>query len=194
MVQILTSGNAEFNLKRLERYIILALESGAAPVIVLTKSDILIDRCNIISQIERVALGIPIYVVSAMTHEGLKEMLGCLGFGRTAALLGSSGVGKSTLANALMGREIQNMTSIRESDDRGRHTTTTRNLFLLPGGGMLIDPVRFESYKELQLEYADVSLKLSGYLQRMAKEKGEKYARLMQLGYSKKRKGRGTLK
>lgn len=140
--------NRDFNLRRMERYITLAWESGANPVIVLNKADLCDDADEKLAQAERVAMGVPVHVVSAVIPQGLDELSSYLQAGKTVALLGSSGVGKSTLINALFGEEVQKVSEIRESDGKGRHTTTYRRLIPLPGGGLVIDT---PGLREIQL-------------------------------------------
>jgi ribosome biogenesis GTPase len=136
---LVTSLNAELNLRRTERYLTLAWESGAKPIIVLSKADRCEDPAPIVSEMERVAAGVPVIVTSAKTEQGIAALAEALAGHRTGALLGSSGVGKSTLINALLGWERLATREIREDDARGRHTTTRRELVLLPAGGVLID-------------------------------------------------------
>jgi ribosome biogenesis GTPase len=133
------SMNADLNARRIERYLATAWESGAEPVIVLTKADMCRDAEARIAEIEAVAMGAPVLGVSAVTGAGLDALRACLKPGRTAVLLGSSGVGKSTLVNALAGREQMATQAIREDDARGRHTTTHRELVLLPSGALVLD-------------------------------------------------------
>jgi ribosome biogenesis GTPase len=147
-VFLVTSLNRDLNPRRLERYLTLAWESGADPVIVLTKADLCEDVAAEVRRVESVSGGVPAYVVSAVTGEGLAELAGCLRPGRTAVLLGSSGVGKSTLINFWCGEERLKVQAIREDDDRGRHTTSHRQLVLLPAGGLLLDT---PGMRELQL-------------------------------------------
>jgi ribosome biogenesis GTPase len=131
--------NADLSLRRLERYLAAAYESGAEPVIVLTKADACDDIAAAVAEVGRIAFGVPVLPVSALTGEGLEPLTDYLPSGRTAVLLGSSGVGKSTLVNALAGRERMATRAIREDDARGRHTTTHRELILLPSGGLILD-------------------------------------------------------
>ncbi len=135
---ICTSLNNDFNLKRLERYITLTWNSGATPVVVLTKADLCLDIDSKISAVESVALGIDILLTSSVDEDGLEEIEQFLKPGRTIALLGSSGVGKSTIINKLLGGSIAETQEIRE-DDHGRHTTTQRQMYLLENGTILID-------------------------------------------------------
>lgn len=128
-----------FNLARLERLLALAWGSGARPVVVLTKRDLnpLWEAHR--ARVESMAPGVAVQALSAWTGEGLTDLQGLLAQGGTAVLVGSSGAGKSTLLNALMGTEARRTQEVRASDGRGRHTTSLRELFLLPGGGCLID-------------------------------------------------------
>jgi ribosome biogenesis GTPase len=128
----------DLSVRRLERYLATAWESGADPVVVLTKADLCEDVLARVAEVEAVVFGVPVVAVSNVTGEGLDELRRLVGPGRTAALLGSSGVGKSTLVNRLLGRDVQVVREIR-ADGRGRHTTTHRELFLLPDGGLLVD-------------------------------------------------------
>jgi ribosome biogenesis GTPase len=131
--------NAELNLRRLERYLATAYESGAAPVFVLTKADACEDVETLVESVREIAFGVPVLAVSVRTGEGLEALSALLAPGRTAVLLGSSGVGKSTLVNALAGAERMATREIREDDAHGRHTTTHRELILLPSGALILD-------------------------------------------------------
>lgn len=133
------SMNADLNARRIERYLTTAWESGADPVVVLTKADMCSDAADRVAEIEAVALGAPVLAVSSVTGAGLDALRARLKPGQTAVLLGSSGVGKSTLVNALAGREQMATQAIREDDARGRHTTTHRELVLLPSGALILD-------------------------------------------------------
>lgn len=144
--------NNDFNIRRMERYLILAWESGANPVIVLSKADLCDNLEQRIAEVESVAIGVPVHVVSAERGEGLEQLASYLGRGQTVALMGSSGVGKSTLINRLSKEERQRVSGVREGDDRGRHTTTHRELFQLPDGALMIDT---PGMRELQLWEAD---------------------------------------
>ena len=130
--------NNDFNLRRLERYISIAWDSGASPVVVLTKSDLCDDLENKRSEVSSIAFGVDILVTTSMEEDGYKELLPFISEGKTIAFIGSSGVGKSTLINRLLGKEYLKTNGLR-NDDKGRHTTTPRELFLLPSGGMVID-------------------------------------------------------
>lgn len=138
-VFVVTSLNNDFNLRRIERYLTATWDSGASPVIVLSKADLCDDVDERLCEVERVAFGVPTHVVSVLQDETLDALDGYFGFGKTVAMLGSSGVGKSTLINRLAGSDIQKVREIRMSDDRGRHTTTHRELILLPRGGLVLD-------------------------------------------------------
>jgi len=132
-------GGRNFNLRRVERYLTLTWSSGATPVIVLNKVDLCPDADVFIRNVETVAPGISIHPVSAKERIGLEALRNYLIKGHTVAFLGSSGVGKSALINALLGIEKQEIGEVREGDRTGRHTTTRRELILVPGGGMVID-------------------------------------------------------
>jgi ribosome biogenesis GTPase len=135
--------------RRLERYLVTLWESGALPEIVLTKVDRLEDPWPLVAEVEAVALGVPVHVVSAVTGQGCDALRARIGAGGgTAVLLGSSGVGKSTLVNRWLGEEAMATKETREDDDEGRHTTTHRQLLALPGGGLVIDT---PGLRELQL-------------------------------------------
>ncbi|MEU6572226.1 ribosome small subunit-dependent GTPase A [Streptomyces sp. NPDC046805] len=131
----------EVDLGRVERFLALAWESGAQPVVVLTKADLVPDAvtlAHLVQDVEATAPGVPVLGVSAVHGGGLDVLLALVG-GRTSVLLGQSGAGKSTLANALHGEDVMEVHAARDVDGKGRHTTTTRNLLALPGGGVLID-------------------------------------------------------
>ena len=136
----LVSGlDKDFNKRRIERYLILVWESGANPVIVLNKADLCDEVEQRQAEVEAIASGVPIIVLSAVENKGLDGLIPYLGTGQTVALIGSSGVGKSTITNQLVGQDIQAVQSVRLGDNRGRHTTTHRELIILPSGGLLID-------------------------------------------------------
>lgn len=138
-VFLVQSLNRNFNVRRLERYLALLWESGAVPVVVLSKADLRPDAAEERALVERAASGAAVHAVSALTPDGLDPLLPYLGPGRTAALVGSSGVGKSTIVNRLAGEDLMRVQEIRDEDDRGRHTTTSRRIVPLPGGGLLLD-------------------------------------------------------
>lgn len=140
--------NAEFNLRRLERYLVVAFESGASPVVILNKADLCEDLNQTRLEVEQIAQGIPVHTLSAKFNQGVEQLRPYLSVGHTIAFLGSSGVGKSTLINRLMGVEKQKVNEVREGDDKGRHTTSHRELIVLPEGGLLIDT---PGMRELQL-------------------------------------------
>lgn len=136
----LVSGlDGDFNLRRIERYLVLAWESGANPVIVLNKADLCPEVEERVLEVEAIAPLVPIAVLSAAEARGLDALKSYLQPGKTVALLGSSGVGKSTITNQLVGTAVQKVREVREDDSRGRHTTTHRELILLPDGGLLVD-------------------------------------------------------
>jgi ribosome biogenesis GTPase len=138
----------DYNPRRLERYLLMARESGAAPVILLTKPDLSPDLSAHIRDVTTLAGDIVVHVVNPKRGEGVEQLHAHLAAGRTAALLGSSGVGKSTIINRLVGVDVQRTREVRASDSRGRHTTTHRELVMLPGGGLIIDT---PGMRELQL-------------------------------------------
>ena len=140
--------DGDFNVRRLERYLAQCWESGAKTVVVLNKADSCIDAGARIAEVEGVAAGVPILALSALTGNGVDALSAFLAPGQTVVLLGSSGVGKSTLVNRFLERDAQMVQAVREGDSRGRHTTTSRELFLLPGGALLIDT---PGLRELQL-------------------------------------------
>jgi ribosome biogenesis GTPase / thiamine phosphate phosphatase len=154
VVFVVTSLNEDLNLRRLERYLILARESGAQPVVLLTKSDLAADSAAALAAIGSIAADVPVHALSNVTGEGLDAVRGYLHAGVTAALLGSSGVGKSTLVNTLLGEELLATQELR-GDGQGRHTTTRRELVQLPGGALVIDT---PGMRELQLWVADEGL------------------------------------
>ncbi len=146
-VLIVNSLNSDFNLRRLERYLTVAWDSGASPVIVLSKSDLCDDAEEKFELVKGIAFGIPVHVISSMTGNGIDDLKGYFSEGRTVAMIGSSGVGKSTLVNAIAEEELLETGEIRK-DGKGRHTTTHRKLVLLKNGGIVIDT---PGMRELQL-------------------------------------------
>jgi len=144
----------DFNVRRLERYLAMAWESGAQPIVLLTKTDLVDDVTPYLNETETVTLGAcPALAVSAKTGDGLEQLRPWLQPNKTAVLLGSSGVGKSTIVNALVGEELLATKEVREDDHRGRHTTTHRELILLETGGVILDT---PGIRELQLWDADL--------------------------------------
>jgi ribosome biogenesis GTPase len=148
LVFLICGLDGDFNIRRLERYLTLAAESGADAVVVLNKSDLCADLTSRLGDATEVAGGAPVVAVHTRSPEGIGPLRHYLADGRTVALLGSSGVGKSSLVNCLIGEERLRTAEVRESDSRGRHTTTHRELIPLPGGGALIDT---PGMRELQL-------------------------------------------
>jgi ribosome biogenesis GTPase len=145
---VVSSLGPDLEPRRIERYLVTIWESGATPEIVLTKADRLDDPWPLVAEVEAVALGVPVHVVSAVTGQGCDALRARIPAGATAVLLGSSGVGKSTLVNLWLGEETMATKETREDDDEGRHTTTHRQLLVLPGGGLVIDT---PGLRELQL-------------------------------------------
>ena len=154
-VLLMSALDGDFNPRRVERYLAQCWESGARPVIVLNKADVCTDVREKAAEMERIALGMAVCVISAATGQGVEELEPFLKRGQTIAMLGSSGVGKSTLANRLLGESLQEVQTVRESDSRGRHTTTARELLVLPGGALLMDT---PGLRELQLWDAEDGL------------------------------------
>lgn len=138
-VFIVMSCNRDFNLTKLERYLSVSWQSGGTPVIILSKADLCEDVSEYLAKAMRIAPGVETAALSAVTGEGMEQLKKYLIKGKSAALLGSSGVGKSSLINALLGEEVMKTSSVREADSQGRHTTTYRQSFLLPTGAMIID-------------------------------------------------------
>lgn len=136
---IVTSMNADLNLRRIQRYLAATRQSGARPVVVLTKADLVEGPQAPIAELAALDAGCPVIAVSAKTGEGLKQVLEQVGVGETCVLIGSSGVGKSTLVNTFLDENRMVTQEVRETDDQGRHTTSHRELIVLPGGAMLID-------------------------------------------------------
>lgn len=147
--------DGDFNLRRIERYLVMAWESGATPVILLNKADLCDDLEMTLLEVGAIAPGVPIISLSALHQDNLDALTPYLQPGQTVALLGSSGVGKSTLTNQLMGHAVQATQTVRADDSRGRHTTTHREMLMLPSGALLIDT---PGLRELQLWSTDESL------------------------------------
>jgi ribosome biogenesis GTPase / thiamine phosphate phosphatase len=148
LVFIVMGLDADFNLRRLERYLLLARQSGAASVVLLTKPDVCDDVAAHVADTVSVMGDLPVHVVSPKLNEGMEHVRRYLIAGRTCALLGSSGVGKTTIINRLMGTDVRKTREVRASDSRGRHTTSNRELVSLPEGGLIIDT---PGMRELQL-------------------------------------------
>ncbi|MDW7668103.1 MAG: ribosome small subunit-dependent GTPase A [Bacillota bacterium] len=146
--------NSDFNQRRLERYLTIVWDSGAEPVVLLTKADLCDNVDEKVLEAEEVAIGVDIYVSSSITGEGINELKKYINEGTTCAFVGSSGVGKSSLINYLKGEEFMKVKDIR-NDDKGRHTTTHRELVQIPGGGIIIDT---PGMREIQIMDVDDSL------------------------------------
>jgi ribosome biogenesis GTPase / thiamine phosphate phosphatase len=148
VVFIVMALDADFSLRRLERYLLLARESGASAVVLLTKPDLCPDVTARAADVAGVAGDAPVHVLSPKFNQGVEQVGEYLRRGRTGALLGSSGVGKTTIINRLIGADVRKTRDVRESDSKGRHTTTHRELIVLPDGGLIIDT---PGMRELQL-------------------------------------------
>jgi ribosome biogenesis GTPase len=155
VVFIVTAPDGDFNLPRIERYLALVKDSGAAPVIVLNKADLAKDVVGTTDQIAAIAPSVPIHAISARQREGARELETYFDGDRTVGLVGSSGVGKSTLTNELLGRAAQATQEVRAHDSRGRHTTTHRQLFIRPHGGSIIDMPGVRGVETWNAEKAD---------------------------------------
>lgn len=140
--------DGDFNLRRLERYLALCWNSAASPVVLLNKADLSEDLDGQTAEVRSVAMGVDIHALSAKQGDGFDAVEGYLGKGRTVAFIGSSGVGKSTMVNRLTGSETMAVGAVRGDDDKGRHTTTHRELIVLPGRGVVIDT---PGMRELQM-------------------------------------------
>jgi len=152
---IMTSLNRDLNMRRLERYLSVVRQSGVEPVIVLNKSDVCAHVQAKVNEVKAIAPDVPVYAISAAEETGMESLSSYLQDGKTVVLLGSSGVGKSTLINALEGSDRQKVGEIRENDCRGRHITTVREMILLKSGGVIIDN---PGMRELQLWDAGIGL------------------------------------
>ena len=136
---IVQSLDNNFNINRLERYLVTVFQSGAEPIVILSKADLCNDVDSKINEIRKSYPDIKIMAISSFENTGINELMNIIESGKTYAFLGSSGVGKSTIINKLVGADIQKTTEVRTSDNKGKHTTTKRELIILPGKGMLID-------------------------------------------------------
>lgn len=169
----------EPNLSRIERELALVWESGASPVVALTKADLCADAEAARLQVAEAAPGVPVYLTSALTGLGLEELGLYLAPGMTVALIGPSGSGKSTLVNALAGEDLRETREVRVSDGRGRHTTVSRELIALPGGGLIIDTPglravgMWESAEGIDLAFADIAELAEGCRFRDCRHDGE---------------------
>ena len=155
-VFLVTGLDHDYNPRRVERYLIMAWESGADPVVVLNKADLIEEVEARRREMESVAPGVPVLALSAKRGEGVEQLLPYVLPGRTVALMGSSGTGKSTITNRLLGAEVQRTQEVRVADARGRHTTTHRELFVLPAGGLVLDT---PGMRELQLLVSERGLR-----------------------------------
>ncbi|HWW75643.1 MAG TPA: ribosome small subunit-dependent GTPase A [Pyrinomonadaceae bacterium] len=155
-VFLVTGLDNDYSPRRVERYLIMAWESGAEPVVVLNKADLAEEAEGRRAEIGRVAPGVPVLLLSAKRGVGVEQLLPYIERGRTVALMGSSGVGKSTIVNRLLGSEVQRTAEVRLSDARGKHTTTHRELFVLPAGGLVLDT---PGMRELQLLVSERGLR-----------------------------------
>lgn len=157
-VWIVTAFGPNFNRNRIDRFLALVWESGAVPMVVLSKSDLSEDPNRMATELETALIGVPVHPVSAKDGYGLDQLSPFLSPGKTIALLGSSGVGKSTLLNRLAGSVVMQTGEVRAGDGKGRHKTTHRQLVLLPGGGLLLDT---PGMREIQLWNAEKGLEQS---------------------------------
>jgi ribosome biogenesis GTPase len=155
VVFVVMSLDDDFSTRRLERYLLMARESGASPVVLLTKPDLADDLPSQIADATTIAGDLPVHVLSPKLNEGIAQVAHYLTAGQTGALLGSSGVGKSTIINRLVGADVQKTREVRSADSKGRHTTTHRELVMLPAGGLIIDT---PGMRELQLWDASVGM------------------------------------
>lgn len=162
VVLLVSALDHDFNLRRLERYLALAWSSGAQPVVVLNKADLCADVGDRLADVQAMAPDVPVRAISAMAGNGLESVTPLIEAGRTVALLGSSGVGKSTIVNALLGWHRQETQAVRADDQRGRHTTTVRELLRTPSGALLIDSPgmrsvgMWEAEEGLEHAFADI--------------------------------------
>ncbi|MDP8211034.1 MAG: ribosome small subunit-dependent GTPase A [Candidatus Stygibacter australis] len=159
-VFLVVSMDRDFNLRKIERYLTLIWDSGSNPVIILNKADQCEDPQWYFTETESVSLGIPVHVVSALKNEGISELEEYLQSGKTVTLIGSSGAGKSSIINCILGEEKQYVSYLREGDKRGRHTTTTREMIIITGGGILIDN---PGMRDIQLSVSETTLDRTFY-------------------------------
>lgn len=145
----------DVNVRRLERYLIAAWESGARPVVVLSKADLVANVTDVVQEVQQACLDVPVHVISAETGAGMAALLSYCGEGLTVSLLGASGAGKSTVVNYVLDEPAQAVQAVRSGDQRGRHTTTQRSLFKVPAGGVIMDT---PGMRELQLWHQDVGM------------------------------------
>lgn len=155
---VVTSLNDDFNLNRIERYLSLANEAGAEPVVILSKEDLCEDPERIHSQVEALDSLLAVETINCLDADAIQKLMPWCVAGQTVALMGSSGVGKSTLVNTLLGASVQQTGAIREDDSKGRHVTTGRSLHLIPDGGLLMD---MPGMRELQLADCDVGVSVT---------------------------------
>jgi len=155
IVFIVQGLDSNFNLRRLERYLVMAYENGARPVIILNKTDLCRDYPAKIAEVKQIAFDVPILGISAKTGYGIEKMREFIKEGLTFAFIGSSGVGKSTIINKLLGQELLKIREVRQKDSKGRHTTAKREMIVLPQGGVLIDT---PGMREMQLWSASEGL------------------------------------
>ena len=155
VVFVVQSLDQNFNVRRLERYLVMVHESKASPVIILNKADLCPESAARVAEIGKLMPDLPVVAVSAKTDVGMDTLRGLIKEGLTFAFIGSSGVGKSSLINKLVGEEVLKIAEVRETDSRGRHTTARRQLLVLPTGGCLIDT---PGMRELQLWHTDEGL------------------------------------
>lgn len=155
VVFVLTSLNMDLSLRRLERFLAVVWDSGAQPVVILTKADLCADPAPLRQQVLTVVGKVPVIVLRRDDAAAVAQISGWIPAGSTAVFIGSSGVGKSTLVNLLAGRELQSTAEVRDDDDKGRHTTTSRKLFALPSGGLVMDT---PGMRELQMWDAEFGL------------------------------------
>jgi ribosome biogenesis GTPase len=156
VIFVVMSLDHDYSVRRLERYLLMARESGATPVVLLTKPDLCADVPALVADVVAASGDVPVHVLSPKLNQGIEQVAPYVTSGRTAALLGSSGVGKSTIINCLVGTDVQKTRAVREADSKGRHTTTHRELVTLPRGGLMIDT---PGMRELQLWDASESVR-----------------------------------